>query len=81
MYFALDGSSTSFNNSISKIPVLNFNSNQHNIIYSKEVDSLYNYEESNFHFFEVKVKPELFLKQISTDDRLLLFFLGNYFIR
>lgn len=74
MHFALGGSSTSFNNSITKIPVLNFNPNQHNIIYSKEVDSLYTYEGPDFRFFEVKVKPELFLKHISGDDRLLTVF-------
>lgn len=64
MHFTLQGTTSSVSNCAQKRSLFNFDKNQHNILYAKEVDSLYTHESENFSFFEIKMKPEFFLQYL-----------------
>lgn len=85
MHFTLKGKSRSFENTADKQMYFDVHSNQHNIIYSKEIDHILEYEGPEYRFFEVKISPSRFLNQISADSYILnlfqnIIYSGNFYL-
>ncbi|WP_010250552.1 helix-turn-helix transcriptional regulator [Myroides injenensis] len=64
MHFTLSGTSYSLTNCNKKEQLFNFTKNQHNILYTKEIDSIYVHELDKFAFFEIKMKIDFFLQYL-----------------
>ncbi|SHL57561.1 helix-turn-helix transcriptional regulator [Myroides odoratimimus] len=76
MHFTLQGSSSSMANCLTRHELFSFSKNQHNILYAKEVDSIYTHDSSEFSFFEIKMTPAYFRQFL--DDTIPL---SNEFIK
>lgn len=64
MHFTLSGTSSAVTNCSGQKELFCFHKNHHNILYSKEIDSLYSHGSNGFSFLEIKMKPEHFMQYL-----------------